>query len=142
MLVSGIFGHTRTRLNRQKMAGCARSQLNEQNRFKILTSKFNMNWESLLEKLKASVNHGEVTTYRALALWAFGNPQGTQAVVAMLNAAVANNFHNSLFTNRVIPESGVLADVNGQSSQLMNEGITIKKGKVVMSQIKIVRFDG
>ena len=100
-----------------------------------------MEWESLLTKLKSEVETGEVTTYKELSLWAFEKPFGTQAVVAMLKAAVNADSSNAIYTNRVVPESGKIADVNGQGNQLKNEGIVLNAGKIDFYKTKVVRFN-
>ncbi|MAI36177.1 hypothetical protein GTH32_17630 [Alteromonas sp. 345S023] len=99
-----------------------------------------MNWEDTLIKIQNDVPPGKVTTYKEIALWAFGNPMGTQAVTAMLKAAVSAEPTNALLTNRVIPESGKLADPNGQVSQLLDEGVPMHNGVVDMKRASIVRF--
>lgn len=99
-----------------------------------------MNWEQMLLKLQSDVPAGHVTTYKEVALWAFGKPTGTQAVVAMLKGAVNSDSANSQFTNRVISESGKLANPNGQSAQLFNEGVPMEGGIVNMRRARVVRF--
>lgn len=99
-----------------------------------------MNWEEVLSKLKSDVPVGHVTTYKELALWAFDKPTGTQAVVAMLKAAVNASSANTIFTNRVIPESGKLADPNGQISQLLKENVPVRNGIVILKTANVVRF--
>lgn len=99
-----------------------------------------MNWEDALIKLKNDVPPGKVTTYKEMSMWAFGKSMGTQAVVAMLKAAVNSDASNSRLTNRVIPETGKLADPNGQIAQLSDEGIPIQSGVVDMTRAYVVRF--
>ena len=48
----------------------------------------------------------------------------------MLKAAVADDFSNAQWTNRVVGASGKVVDVNGQREQLIKEGIQIVNGKV------------
>lgn len=100
-----------------------------------------MNYEDVLTKLSAEVPAGKVTTYKELSLWAYGHPTGTQAIVSMLKAAVNENPENAIITNRVIPESGRLADPNGQLAQLSKEGISVVDGVVSMQDAKVVRFN-
>lgn len=99
-----------------------------------------MKWESLFTTLKTNVGAGEVTTYKELSNWLYRHPNGTQAVVAMLKAAVNSDESNALVTNRVVPVSGKLANVNGQTEQLVAEGIAIKDGKINWSTTAIVKF--
>lgn len=99
-----------------------------------------MDWREVLLKLKSVVPAGTVTTYKELSLWAFDKPTGTQAIVAMLKAAVNANIENAIFTNRVIPETGKLADPNGQISQLEQEDVPIKNGTVNLKTAKVIRF--
>lgn len=81
-----------------------------------------VSWEQLLDRLKQTVPAGSLTSYKALSEHFYGHPNGTQAVVAMLNAAVAADKHNAQWTNRVIGADGKIVDVNGQASQLKLEG--------------------
>ncbi len=99
-----------------------------------------MNHADILTKLSAEVPAGKVTTYKELSLWAFKHPTGTQAIVSMLKAAVTESSENAILTNRVVPESGRLADPNGQITQLSKEGIPIFDGVVSMQGAKVVRF--
>ena len=99
-----------------------------------------MNYADILTKLNAEVPAGKVTTYKELSLWAYEHPNGTQAVVSMLNAAVNESSENALLTNRVVPESGRLADPNGQITQLSKDGVPVVGGVVSMQDAKVVRF--
>ena len=42
--------------------------------------------------------------------------------------------------NRVVPESGKIADVNGQKNQLISEGIDLLSGTIDMKKSTVVRF--
>lgn len=99
-----------------------------------------MNYADILNKLSVEVPSGKVTTYKELSMWAYEHPKGTQAIVSMLKAAVNDDSVNAILTNRVVPESGRLADPNGQITQLSNEGVPIVKGVVTMQHAKVVRF--
>jgi alkylated DNA nucleotide flippase Atl1 len=99
-----------------------------------------MNWQELLTELKNSVPKGKVTSYKELSLWAFGKPSASQAISAMLKAAVNSEPSNALYTNRVISDSGAMADPNGQIAQLTQEGIPVENNVVVMAETDVVRF--
>jgi len=99
-----------------------------------------MNWRELLNKVKTEVPEGRIITYKELALWAFGKPTGTQAIVAMLKAAVNDNSNNAIYTNRVVPESGNLSDPNGQISQLIAEGVSINNKKIESVSGRVIRL--
>jgi len=99
-----------------------------------------MNYADVLTKLSAEVPAGKVTTYKELSLWAYQHPTGTQAIVSMLKAAVSENSVNAILTNRVVPESGCLADPNGQVTQLSKEGVPVVDGVGSMLDAKVVRF--
>ncbi len=96
-----------------------------------------------LELLRHLVRHvpaGTVTTYGELSTWAFGNAGASQAIVAMLNAAVRVRQSHAEYTNRVVRKDGGVVDVNGQLDQLLREGIRISNGKVDMKRTTVVRF--
>ncbi|NRF14107.1 DUF429 domain-containing protein [Vibrio coralliilyticus] len=92
-------------------------------------------WQQLLMYLKKHVGQGSVTTYKRLSEHFYNHPQATKAIVAMLKAAVADDFSNSQWTNRVVGSNGNVVDVNGQKDQLVREGITLKYGRVCSSFI-------
>lgn len=85
-------------------------------------------WGQLLAHLKQAVPVGSLTSYKALSLHFYGHEMGTQAIAAMLKAAVAAQPANVQWTNRVINADGSVVDVNGQAEQLKGEGWMLGKG--------------
>ena len=63
-------------------------------------------WEELLYFLQQNVPKGKVTTYGNLSTVFFGGTNSGPAIVAMLNAAGANNPDNCRWTNRVVNARG------------------------------------
>jgi len=114
--------------------------LNKTHPKNISTKAELMDWRELLNKIKTEVPEGRIITYKELALWAFGKPTGTQAIVAMLKAAVNDNSKNAIYTNRVVPESGNLSDPNGQISQLITEGVPVSNKKIEPTSDIVIRF--
>ena len=97
-----------------------------------------MDSQQLLEILKERVPRGMVTIYGELSFWAYGNHSASQAIVAMLNAAVGESFSNAQYTNRVVSKKGKIVNVNGQLNQLTREGVAINIGNVDMQKADIV----
>jgi alkylated DNA nucleotide flippase Atl1 len=100
-----------------------------------------MEWNELLGILKTHVPAGKITTYGILSDFVFGKRTAGQAIRAMLQAAVNDDFRNSRFTNRVIHSDGRISDVNGQIYQLKAEGISIESSSVNLSQVQLVKFN-
>ncbi|OCH08380.1 MGMT family protein [Aliivibrio fischeri] len=99
-----------------------------------------MNWENILNVIIKHVPNGSITTYGNLSEYCFNHRKGGQSIRAMLQAAVDDDFNNSIHTNRVIYSNGKIADVNGQLGQLINEGQIIKKDKINVKNTPLIVF--
>ncbi len=99
-----------------------------------------MDNEELLRCLQQHVEHGEITTYRNLSVWAYGHRLGTQSISAMLKAAVRRGPNNSTWTNRVVGHNGSIQNVNGQLDQLLlRESVPIRDRRVLMQQATVIQ---
>jgi alkylated DNA nucleotide flippase Atl1 len=100
-----------------------------------------MDWQELLKVLREYVPADKVTTYGNLSEKIYGHRGGAQAIVAMLQGAVAANYENRILTNRVVRSNGQIPNVNGQLQQLQGEGIPMQNGRIDFHKCPPVHFD-
>ena len=98
-------------------------------------------WEDLLEILKCHVGPGKVTTYADLSVWAYGRPDRSFFIVAMLKAAAKRGYFE--LTNRVVSNDGGCGAADkmyDQSAQLRLEGVPFTGDRVDLEKCPPVRL--